>query len=85
MTSAQLLSLVPLLATCSHGSASTGTLVISVLTEPRSRFDVLPQEDVPDVILFQPQIVSVFTSRLRGFAPSPVTPYASAWEWRLVK
>lgn len=57
----------------------------AVAQRDNETLNALLESDVPDVILFQPRIVSVFTTRLRGFAPSPVTPYASAWAWRLLK
>ncbi len=43
----------------------------------------LLEADVPEVILYQPQRVQVFTKRLHGFEPSPVTPYTNAWRWTL--
>jgi peptide/nickel transport system substrate-binding protein len=65
--------------------AGSAAMRPSVATSDNEKFDALLEQDVPDVVLFQPRIVSVFTSRLRGFSPSPVTPYASAWTWHLVK
>lgn len=65
--------------------ASSAAVRPSDAVRDNERLDALLEQDVPDVVLFQPQIVSVFTNWLRGFAPSPVTPYASSWVWRLVK
>jgi peptide/nickel transport system substrate-binding protein len=41
------------------------------------------ERDVPEIVLWQPRRLSVFTDRLRGFAPAPVTPYTNSWRWSL--
>lgn len=41
------------------------------------------ERDIPDVVLYQQQTISVFTKRLRGFHPSAVTPYTGSWQWSL--
>ncbi len=48
-----------------------------------TRLEQLLEADVPEVILYQPQRVQVFTTGLHGFEPSPVTPYTNAWRWSL--
>jgi peptide/nickel transport system substrate-binding protein len=40
-------------------------------------------KDVPDAVLYQQRTISVFTKRLHGFDPSPVTPYSDVWRWSL--
>jgi peptide/nickel transport system substrate-binding protein len=43
----------------------------------------LVEEDVPDVVLYQERYLSVFTTRLHGFDPLPVTPFNAEWRWIL--
>jgi peptide/nickel transport system substrate-binding protein len=47
------------------------------------RLESLLEQDIPEIILYQPQRVSVFTTRLEGYSPSPVVPYTRSWEWTL--
>jgi peptide/nickel transport system substrate-binding protein len=48
-----------------------------------TRLEQLLEADIPEVILYQPQRVQIFTTRLQGFEPTRVTPYTNAWRWRL--
>jgi peptide/nickel transport system substrate-binding protein len=55
----------------------------AVVRRDNTQLEQLLEADVPEVILYQPQRVQVFTTRFHGFKPSPVTPYTNAWKWAL--
>jgi ABC-type transport system substrate-binding protein len=40
-------------------------------------------ETLPIDVLAQPRGVSAVSDRLKGFAPTALTPYARTWEWSL--
>jgi peptide/nickel transport system substrate-binding protein len=47
------------------------------------RLESLLEEDIPEIVLYQPRRVSVLTTRLEGYSPSPVVPYTRSWQWTL--
>jgi len=48
-----------------------------------ARMETRLVRDGPAIVLAQLRFVGAFDDRLRGFAASPVTPYAAAWRWSL--
>ena len=65
------------------GRAAAQALDPAIARADNARLESLLESDVPEVVLYQPRRVSVFTTRLHGFAPSLVTPFANAWKWTL--
>jgi len=63
--------------------AGAQTLDPQIAREDNARLESLLEADVPEVVLYQPRRVSAFTTRLRGFTPSLVSPFTNAWKWRL--
>lgn len=66
-------------------AAGSSALSPQAATRDNERLVSLLEQDVPEVVLYQPRVVSVFTTQLGGFAPSAVTPYANPWRWYLRK
>jgi peptide/nickel transport system substrate-binding protein len=66
-------------------AARTGAQALDpqIVREDNARLESLLEADVPEVVLYQPQRVSAFTTRLRGFTQSPVSPFTNAWKWTL--
>jgi ABC-type transport system substrate-binding protein len=64
-------------------SAGEQTYDPATVQRDNTQLEQLLEADAPEVILYQPQRVQVFTARLHGFEPSPVTPYTNAWRWTL--
>ncbi len=63
--------------------AGSQSLDPAVVRRENARLELLLEEDVPEVVLYQPQRVSAFSKRLRGFNPSAVSPYTNSWKWTL--
>jgi peptide/nickel transport system substrate-binding protein len=65
-------------AAANAGEASFDPAVVSAAN---AKLENALEQDVPEIVLYQPQRVSLFKEDLRGFSPSTVSPYTGSWRW----